>query len=275
MRDYIRYVLRGREGLRSYLVFLGVVFGGIFVIMLVLLGVFVAEKVTDRISMMLYEVLGTGAAAIGFTLMTDRLLRISASMGVSRRSFLRTTAFLSPLLALLTTAVVALFFVITDGVYRLGGSSLAGIGNVFGYYDIFYEYSAYQPRMAFYSLALVFCIALFLYTFALLYVGLKWRFNRPAAAIVTGISLFFCYFNIIDSYFMSEEIVRAITEKIDPDYMLERYGAPIGSTSTFSYWDRLLVPVALAVIWYLVMYAVFVLLMRRTAVCGKEEEGLI
>ena len=163
MRKFIRYVICGREGMRAYLLYLGILFGGLFALHLLLLGVLIAENAAaEEFFIGLYEVFGSGGAAVGFAMLTDRLLHISVNMGVSRRAFLRGMLVISSLFALVTTAVYAVVFLLTDACLRLFGCSCGWIGETLDlvYLERIDHLSPYDPRMIVFNLTAVFCIVL-------------------------------------------------------------------------------------------------------------------
>ncbi|MBR4200172.1 MAG: hypothetical protein IKQ91_02700 [Oscillospiraceae bacterium] len=270
MRDYIRYVLRGREGLRSYLVLLATVLGSLFAVHMLLLGVLIADKFNDRIDLLIYEILGSAGAAIGYAMLTDRLLKIAVSSGVSRKAFLHGTAYLGPLFALITTAAITLFFLITDGIYHLSGNGLSNIG-ISLYYERSYL-SVYAPRVVIFSLTALFSLILYLYSYGLLFVAFRNRFNNmPAGVIVTGIIFTLCHGLVLGT--VAVLLLDKISLRLDPEWLAEQMQYGILLDDTFR--SDVCVLAEAAVVWYLLVYGIFVLMMRRVPVRGKEKEGAI
>ena len=170
MREYIRFVLRGRDGLLAYLTFLGAVLGALFAVYMLLLAILISEGSTgsygDSYSLMMYELFGSCAGGVACAMMTNRLLRISVSAGVSRKSFLRAHIWLMPLFALITTVMIALVIAITDALFHLTGNACNSIAA-----ELFYRiemFSQYQPRVIMFNLTAIFCLVLFCYSVALM-----------------------------------------------------------------------------------------------------------
>ncbi|MBP0976053.1 MAG: hypothetical protein J6P20_08320, partial [Oscillospiraceae bacterium] len=99
MRDFSRYIFRGREGLREYLKFIAAVFAAMFGVYMVLLAILVYEEDYGEVEMPMYEILGPFAAGIGCAVVLDRLLHIAVQFGVSRKRVRRS---ILPALPLLT-----------------------------------------------------------------------------------------------------------------------------------------------------------------------------
>ena len=270
MLNYIRFVLRSREGLRAYLRFLCAVLGGLFAVHLFLLVILVADDYDDQINLMLYEVIGTFAAGIGCAIVTERLLRISVSAGVSRKSFLRGTVCTLPLFVLITTAAITLVFLVTDGIYRLTGNSLGCVANEI-FWLVRYD-SVYQPRMAMFGITYVFFLVMFFYAVALLFTGMKNRFSLAAGLITSGVIIGLCMMNIdLIEYglFYRHEYFSLY---LNPAYAAEQQ-LYYETMPQDHFWHWLLELAAFGLFIYLLAAGIFAMLTRRAPVRGKEQEG--
>lgn len=273
MRGFFRYVFRSSEGFRDYLMFMGAVAGGLFAVHMIMLITMAIDNITGSMISM-YELPCVCAAGFGCAAMADRLLRVSVSFSLSRKSYLRGMLCVLPVLMLITTAGIQLVFMLTDGIFRLAGRSLDCLSFEMTYIE--FAESSYQPRIFILNLTVVFCLCMLASGAALLYTGAKNRFNRIAGAIAAGLYCIFCYHRFLlasdnDSGFLHYFIESVLydEEAIRPADFMEM----ILESDCFSL--GILMLIALTAVWYLLIYAVFAMLTKRAGICGKEQEGQI
>ena len=280
MREYFRYMMRSRDGLYAYLRFLLTMLGVLFGVHMFLLAILIGADyygADDQFGTMLYELFGIDAGGVACVVMTERLLRVCVSSGVSRKSFLKGQLLMMPLFALVTSAVIMLVSVLTDGVYRLFRIQFNSLAA-----QLFYITNQYQPRVLVYNLTVIFCIELLFYSFGLLIIGFRQRFNLGVgliAAAVPGSYIFMSLYDVpITLYKLSYPVllIQCVYHNIRDWLDIERIAGE-GMTSVAGmrpdhFWVWLLMLAACAVIWYLLCYGVFSLLTARVPVRGKERE---
>ena len=270
MRDFSRYLFRGREGLREYLKFIAAVFAALFFIYMVFLCVLVHDGETGQIDLSMYEMIGGFAAGIGCAVVLDRLLHIAVNFGVSRTRFRKCILPALPVFALITTGIITLLNMLTVLIFRQFDLELSCMGNLL----TTHSYSIFRPRMLLFNIVFVFCMILFFYTLAMLYTGFKNRFNLPvglAAACITGF-LGYIYMNQYDS--LVNQFIGGIHYYMYPNELFEVINH-YAEVNAKDYWNYLVLLTALAALWYLAIYAVFAKLIKRAEICGKEQGGQI
>ncbi len=267
MRDFSRYLFRGREGLREYLKFIAAVFAALFFIYMVFLCVLVHDGETGQIDLSMYELIGGFAAGIGCAVVLDRLLHIAVNFGVSRTRFRMCILPALPVFALITTGIITLLNMLTVLIFRQFDLELSCMGNLL----TTHSYSIFRPRMLLFNIVFVFCMILFFYTLAMLYTGFKNRFNLPAglaAACITGF-LGYIYMNQYDS------LVNQFVNQFIGGIHYYMYPNDLFEVINQEYWNYIILLTALAALWYLAIYAVFAKLIKRAEICGKEQGGQI
>lgn len=272
MRDFSRYLFRGREGLREYLKFIAAVFAALFFIYMVFLCVLVHDGETGRIDLSMYELIGGFAAGIGCAVVLDRLLHIAVNFGVSRTRFRKCILPALPVFALITTGIITLLNILTITIFDQFDLELSCYGNLMTW--VAQNISPLAPRMLIFNTAVIFCQCLFFYTLAMLYTGCKNRFNLPvglAAACITGF-LGYIYMNQYDS--LVNQFIDGIAYFMYPNELFEVINH-YAEVNAKDYWNYLVLLTALAALWYLAIYAVFAKLIKRAEICGKEQGGQI
>lgn len=283
MRNYIRFVMRSREGLYAYLRILLIVLGLLFAVHMVWLGMLMAEGGIHGESgfMRLYERIGIFAGGIACVVMTRRMLRICVSSGVSRKGFLCGHILMLLLFALVTSAAITLVSVITDGVYHLFGMKFYTLAA-----QVSWASNQYQPRILAYNLTIVFCLELFLYSVALIITGFRQKFSVRIGLIAVFLAVCFVF---ISPYSMGRsfweyilnnplmQLVFSLCHRINMWTDLECIASE-GMTNVVDvqpdhFWFWLLQLAACAVFWYLLCCGIFGLLTARLSVRGKEREG--
>lgn len=289
MREYIRFVMRSREGLYAYLRFLLIALGAVFAIYMVWLGILIHEGYNDVIfGSMRYAKLAVVAGGIACFVMTGRMMRISVSSGVSRKGFLRGHILMMLLFALVTSAAIILIFVITDAVYHLFGLEFVAFETQL------FPSNEYQPRIIAYNLANLFSQELFLYSIALLMFGFRKRFRLRIGLMPVFLAV--CFF-FVSPYGMrilyQEDLLGYIWNNPLMQYILTlrepvEWWMDIKTVADFSntdvadmaqrigpdrFWICLLQLAGCAVTLYLLCSGVFGLLTARVPVRGKEQEG--
>lgn len=291
MRTFFRFFWKSREGIPSYMVYIGTMLGSIFAIhMFTLFCVLVKENYHDYIGLLFYDVLGTMIAAFGFCLWSDQLLHFSTAGGVSRRTFLKGMAVCTPAAALLTALAMQIIYMITDGIYIATGNRL---GNFATAVTDIYNHNDFPPTLSFRlvvsNISLIFCAVIVAYTIALIYVGVRRRFNIPAAFVSAGALAYFYYFMFYEpfnyvttnGYYSAASFCDWIMHNIgawtDPAYQLKmsQYVHISGVAEQDTFWSSLAAVVSLALICFYAVYFIYSLLIRKTPVRGKEEEGAI
>lgn len=284
MRNYIRFVMRSRQGLYAYLRILLIVLGALFAVHMILLAVLAAAQYggsfDSSFGTMLYELVGGGAGGLACAVMTDRMLRICVSEGVSRKSFLRGHRRMLPVFALATTAAIMLATMITDGAFHLFEIQF----NTFAA-QLSYISNQYQPRALAYNLVVVFCLELFFYTLGLLIIGFKERFSLLFGLIAVFLTASLCSirvfpvggsFTVFSLSFPLRYIgglLECMDTWVDIEY-ITAYGLPNDiNMRTDYFWPAVLILVACTVIWYLISYGVFFKLTAGAPVRGKKQEG--
>ena len=277
MRDFSRYLFRGREGLREYLKFIAAVFAALFFIYMVFLCVLVHDGETGQTDLPMYELIGGFAAGIGCAAVLDRLLHISVQFGVSRKRFRRSILPSLPLLALLTTGIITLLNILTIGIFAQFDLELSCYGNLITWTA--QDIPALAPRMLIFNTAVIFCQCLFFYTLAMLYTGCKNRFNLPAGLAAAGITGFLSRVYFMNDFSLIQTYIWNITARIQPigNTVIEhgRFYYDSETVNYSDYWYYLFYLIALAFLWYLAIYAVFALLTKHAEICGKEQGGQI
>ncbi len=270
MRGYLGYVFRGREGLRSYAAFMGAALGGLFVLHLFILIVLVKDDYFDHIDLMFYEGLGSLFAGAFFGIVTERLMKLSAFGGVSRRSFIIGTGVAGLLFAALTSAAIQVMYIITELVYRLFGMGLdcmvmSGIGT-------HRSEVAIAPRTIIFNAAVTFFGIMLIYGFSVLFVGLRSRLRRAAPVITGAVVVFFGY-----SYDMYAGPLGELFGMLEDRLMFSEYAvAPeiFGTAASvngisMTFGDGVLAFVVSGVLIFAVMYAVFALAVMRAPLRGR------
>lgn len=274
MREYIRFVMRSRDGLFTYLTALLTVLGVLFAVHMIFLAALLLQGFHDHFSLMLYEVIGTGAGGIACMVMTERMLRICVSGGISRKSFLRGHFRILPWLAMLSTAAISLVYLITDGIFRLTGNVFDSFASVLFLGE--FGDSQYQPRIILLNLTLLFCLELAVYMVAMLFVGVKNSFGLPAGLMTAGAIGLLCYVNLPvrsgpwSSFGLVLSLISDLGRWADLKHITESGWNDMGpDIFLFSYLEL----AAVVLIYYLLFYGLFALLTVRVPVRGKEQEG--
>ena len=277
MRDFSRYLFRGREGLLEYLKFIAAVFAALFFIYMVFLCVLVHDGETGRIDLSMYELIGGFAAGIGCAVVLDRLLHIAVNFGVSRTRFRKCILPALPVFALITTGIITLLNILTITIFDQFDLELSCYGNLMTW--VAQNISPLAPRMLIFNTALIFCQCLFFYTLAMLYTGCKNRFNLPAGLAAAGITGFLSRVYFMNDFSLIQSNIWDITARIQPiGNIVIEHGSFYYDSETVNYsdyWYYLFFLIALAFLWYLAIYAVFAKLIKRAEICGKEQGGQI
>lgn len=271
MRAFLGYTFRGREGLFSYLAYLGAALLGMFLLHMVILGAMLYDGYYDHIDLMLYEHYTPMIAAVFFGITVSRLMRIAVNGGTSRLSFILGTGAAAPVFALITAAAIQLVYTITELIYRAFGMEVYCFVTI----DIWQcpNELMLRPRTMIMNISVMFCMLMISYSLALLFVGIKNRIKTPAAAIITGGVVFF-YWLCQDGYIgLLRDIFERLHDYLDQAESMiapERYGefyigeVPLtfsGFIGTFT---------AFGLVMFIILYAVYAALTFRVPVRGKE-----
>lgn len=279
MREYFRYMMRSRDGLYAYLRFLLTTLGVLFGVHMFLFAILIRAKHFgggDEYGTMLYELFGIDAGGVACVVMTERLLRVCVGSGVSRKSFLKGQLLMMPFFALVTSAVIMLVSAFTDGVchlFKIQFNSLAAQL----YYNIFNQY---EPHVLAYNLTILFCIELLFYSFGLLIIGFRQRYNLVVGLIAAAVPASYIFTSLFDVpitlYRLSYPVrwIQCLHHNIRDWMEIERIAVtPESAVQPDHFWVWLLMLTAVAVAWYLICYGVFSLLTARVAVRGTECES--
>lgn len=294
MRTFLRFLLKSREGLRSYLVFISVIMAALFAAHLfTLFAVLIPEQYDDYLDIMIYELFGTAAAAYGLSRWTDSVLHYSVAGSISRRTFLKGMAIALPGAAAVTALLMQAVYMITDGIYVMNGNRLGSFATA----SVVVFLNDYPPTLHFRlitaNLTIWFCALLLAFSIGLIFVGARRRFNLPTAFAAAG-GLAFLYRILLLSPYdiilygndytwhyctsIAEYSIELIGSWIDPAGFIEmqKYNYPDAIlTAQDTFWSGIAAMIALTLICFFIVYAVFILMVKKAPVRGKEQEGEI
>lgn len=281
MCGFVRYVFRCREGFREYLMYPLTVLGTFFLVNLVVLIYWLANGRQNEQVLSMYELGGTAIAGISCSYLTDRILRISVSFGVSRKTYLRGMFFILPVFAAVTAAVIQLAVILTDGIFFLDGSSLDTPALVVcseGYGSM----SPYPARVLILNLTVTFCLCITAFGISLLYAGCRNRSGRFAGMLAVG----FCSLGVVHlivyscdvslgspGFRYSGTLLGFIIQMIVP--CMDSMGFGQHYPMKDSFYIGIVLLIAYAAVFYLVVFAFFAILTKRAEICGKEQGGQI
>ena len=270
MNGFIKFTLRSREGLPSYLTGMGAVMGGLFFAHLIMLIIMVEDGFVDKVTSPMYELAGVCFAGVFFAITADRMVRFGVNCGTSRHTIMLGLAAVSPLFALATTAVIQLSRVLTNLFFGLFGKQLGNLAEYFvEYYSDRYLY-AVNYKFDILNVGLVFILTMFAYTFALMFLGVRGR-KGSKAGIAAALALAFAYW-----LYMANEY--GIFNEREPVYELLEYTAnstQIGHVMINGEYPSLIgglmVMTALTFVVFALVFIIYARISRHAPVCGKEE----